>query len=322
MRILSIDDSLPAGETAVLTVGNFDGVHRGHRALLDTVVRRALETGRRSVAVTFEPHTRLAAVGPAVQGSGDHELLTTFEEKARLLELEGLDYLVKVPFDAAFSRKTPEEFIGEILSAKLRLKEWVLGHGHAVGRNRSGDENFLQSMEGKYHFKTFIADLYSVEGVAVSSTQIRELITSGRIADAVERLGHPYLFSVERTRGIQLGTTLGYPTLNFKTPPLRKVLSPAGVYVAELEFEGSIEQGALYFGGCPTFGGNREVHFEFYSFSRGTKEIPVGSRADIWVHAFIRPDRVFSGPAELTGQIKDDVERIKTYFTKENKQWR
>lgn len=321
MRILSIDDALPANESTVLTVGNFDGVHCGHRALLDTVVKRARAAGRRAAAVTFEPHTRLANVAGAPEGGG-HEILTTFGEKARLLELFGLDYLVKVPFDAAFSRKGPEEFIGEVLAGRLHLAEWVLGRGHAVGRDRTGDEIFLHAMEGKYHFKTLIAELLSVEGQAVSSTAIRELITNGRIAEAVARLGHPYLISAVRTRGIRLATSLGYPTLNFRSPPSRKVISPAGVYAAELEYGGKLEYGALYFGGCPTFGGNREVHFEFHSFSASVGEIPEGSTADIWMHSFIRADRVFAGSAELVAQIKDDVERIKTYFTKENKQWR
>ncbi len=322
MQILSPSDELPRNEASVLTVGNFDGVHRGHRQLLDTVVKRATEGGFRSVAVTFEPHTRLAAMQQAGRQGGGHELLTTFEEKARLIELAGIDCLVKIPFDEAFSLKSPEEFIAEVLIAKLHLAQWVLGRGHAIGRDRSGNENFLQMMEGKYHFKTDIADLLSVEGTAVSSTGIRELITKGRLAEAVERLGHPYLISAVRIRGIRLGTALGYPTLNFKSPPSRKAISPAGVYAAELEYRGRLEYGALYFGDCPTFGGNREVHFEFHSFSRGGDEIPEGCTADIWIHSFIRPDRVFAGPAELVAQIKDDVERITTYFTKENRQCR
>ncbi len=322
MRILSMDDALPPDEASVLTVGNFDGVHRGHQTLLDAVVKRAAAGGRRAVAVTFEPHTRFAAIEEAAQGSKGHEILTTFEEKTRLLELEGLEYLMKVPFDADIRRKSPEKFIEEILSAKLHMAEWVLGRGHAIGRGRSGDEIFLRSMEGKYHFKTLIADLLQVEGTTVSSTRIREFIVNGSIEAAVERLGHPYLISAERTHGIRFGTTLGYPTLNFRSPPSRKVIPPAGVYAAELEYEGRLERGALYFGGCPTFGGNREVHFEFHSFSRGTEEIPEGRTADIWMYSFIRADRMFAGPRELVEQIKDDVERVTTFFTKENRRWR
>ena len=316
-----MDDALPANETSVLTVGNFDGVHRGHRMLLDSVMKRAAAGGRRAAAVTFEPHTRLVAIGQAAPGGGSHELLTTFEEKARLLEHAGLEYLMKIPFDTAMSRKSPEEFIDEVLAKRLHMAEWVLGHGHVIGRNNAGDEIFLQSMEGKYHFKTFIADLFAVGGTVVSSTLIREFITKGRIIEAVQRLGHPYLISVERTRGIRLGTALGYPTFNFKSPPSLKVIPPAGVYAAELEYEGRLECGALYFGGCPTFGENREVHFEFHSFSRGTAEIPEGRRADIWLYSFIRADKAFAGRNELVRQIDDDVEKIKAYFTKENKQW-
>jgi len=254
MQILTLSDILLPTEGSVLTVGNFDGVHRGHRQLFDKVLDRARISGLRSIAVTFEPHTR----GVTTEGNGS-ELLTTFEEKARLIELLGIDYLMKVPFDTAMRRNSPESFIADILSGRLRMKEWVLGQGHAIGKDRAGNEQFLHAMEGKYHFSMFIDDLLTREGTAVSSTQIREFIKNGRIFEAVLRLGHPSLISVERTAGIKLGTALGYPTLNFRSPPSRKVIPPAGVYAARIEYQGRFEEGALYFGGCPTFGGNREM---------------------------------------------------------------
>ena len=316
MRILTINDSLPTAEASVLTVGNFDGVHRGHRKLLDEVVHRAPAEGLCSVAVTFDCHTRFE-----VGEKKGYNLLTTFGEKSRLIAMAGIDYLMKLPFDSTMSGKSAEAFIEEILITKLHMAAWVLGKGHAIGKDRGGNENFLRIMEGKYHFKTFIMDLVQVEDRTISSTQIREFIARGHVAEAVLQLGHPYLITAERTTGKKLGAKLGYPTLNFKNPYSRKVIPPAGVYAAQMEYGESVEDGALYFGECPTFHDKREVHFEFFSFSRGDQEIPVGEGANLWVHSFIRPDWVFPGADGLVKQIESDIENIKTYFKKESVQW-
>jgi riboflavin kinase/FMN adenylyltransferase len=318
MRIVNINDSLRAGEATVLTVGNFDGVHRGHQALLQETVRRASEKKARSAVVTFDPPTRFVIE----KEESSNSLLTTFEEKILLIGRAGIDYLMCVPFDRAMRDKEPESFIQEILAGKLHMTGWVLGHGHVFGRNRTGNDIFLHAMEGKYHFSTLISDLLVQEGSVISSTQIRELVIEGRIAEAVRKLGHPYLIAVERTRGKKLGTRLGYPTLNFKSPPSRKVVPLPGVYAAELEYRGAVERGALYFGGCPTLHEHRENHFEFYSFNRGKGEVGEGERAHLWLYSFVRADSVFDGTGDLVIQIGRDIETIRTYFAKEKVQWR
>jgi riboflavin kinase / FMN adenylyltransferase len=319
MKILGINDSLPDGESTVLTVGNFDGVHRGHLSLIRETVRRASDKkNTRSAVVTFDPPTRLV-IG---KEGGSYRLLTTFDEKKALMEMAGVDYLMRVPFDRDMSRKGPEAFIDEVLKGRMHMTGLVLGRGHAFGRNRSGNENFLHIMEGKYHFTVFVSDLLTLEGNTISSTQIREYVMRGRIAEAVIMLGHPYLISVERIAGKRLGTKLGYPTLNFKSPPSRKVIPLPGVYAAELEYKGTGERGALYFGECPTLQEHREVHFEFHSFNRGKDEIEEGERAQVWLYSFVRPDKAFTGTGELALQIGSDIETIRTFFTKENVQWR
>ena len=309
MKILTGTDSLDRTEATVVTVGNFDGVHLGHRKLLDEIVAHAEAAGLRSAVVTFEPHTRIALHGDAA-----NDLLTSFEEKTFLIGLVGVDYLLRLPFDSLLKEKSPDSFVEEILVQKLHVAEWVMGEGHVFGRNRSGSEIFLRAVEDKYHFKTFVAKLLTRNGNAVSSTQIRRCITHGRIAEAVVMLGHPYLISVERTRGVRLGAKLGYPTLNFIKPPLRKAIPPPGVYAAELEYKGIRERGALYFGECPTLHDHRDVHFEFYSFARGKEEIPEGDRALLWLHFYIRADATFSGTDELVKQMAQDVDRIKAFF--------
>jgi riboflavin kinase / FMN adenylyltransferase len=317
MRILNSNDTLNPGESTIITVGNFDGVHRGHQFLLREAVRLASEKGAKSAAVTFDPPTRFV-IGDMNGG----QQLTTLEEKVILIGLTGIDYLMCVPFDGVTRNKEPEAFIEEFLAGRLHMTGWVSGRGHAFGRNRAGNENFLHIMGSKYHFISLNVDLLTLEGIAISSTQIRECVMRGRIAEAVMKLGHPYLISVERTIGKNLGTKLGYPTLNFKSPPSRKVIPLPGVYAAELEYKGALERGALYFGECPTLKEHREVHFEFYSFNRGTSEIRTGERAHLWLYSFIRADNAYTGTVELVKQIGRDIETIKTFFMKEKVQWR
>jgi riboflavin kinase / FMN adenylyltransferase len=317
MRILTIHDTLAPTDRSVITVGNFDGVHLGHQKLLQETASRARENGNVSVAVTFDPHTRLAALNQP-----NYPVLSTFEEKVELIASLSIDAIMRIPFDDAMSRKSPEEFVQEVLAQRLNCAGLVMGKGHAIGNSRAGDEIFLRSIEGKYHFSTFVTDLLAIEGKTISSTQIRDIITQGRITEAVLLLGHPYLVLVERTRGRNLGTKLGYPTLNFKSPPSQKVIPPPGVYAAEMEYRGRREQGALYFGDCPTLREPREVHFEFFSFHRGKDEIPVGDNATLWIHSFLRSDKRFGSTQELTEGIAIDVEIAKNFFNKEKEQWR
>lgn len=316
MKVLSVTDQLPSNHKTVLSVGNFDGVHQGHQALINEVIHRAEKKNAYSAIVTFEPHTRVALYPELPQ-----HLLTTFEEKKILMEKCGIDYLFKIPFDKDFSNTSPETFVESILLSKLHMIEWVMGEGHAVGKNRSGGKNFLRDAMGKYHIPIFTANLLQKEATTISSTQIRKLITEGSMADAVEMLGHPYLISVKRIEGLKIGSQIGFPTLNFKRPSSHKVIPPPGVYAAELEFENTTLTGALYFGACPTFA-QRDAHFEFHALDLKDVFPQVGETAHIWVHRFIRADHTFSNTDDLVRQIQIDVNEIRQYFSEERLQWR
>lgn len=316
MKVLSLSDQLSSDISTVVSVGNFDGVHRGHRILIKEVMQRAEKKNSASALVTFEPHTRVALY-PELP----HQLLTTFEEKAILIQKYGIDYLLKIPFNKSFSTKSAESFMEDVLFSKLHMIEWIMGEGHAVGKNRSGGKKFLHEAMGKYHIPIFTADLLKNKAMVVSSTQIRKLISEGNLADAVEMLGHPYLISAQRVEGLKIGSQIGVPTLNFKRPPSQKVVPPAGVYAAELEFNDSVLTGALYFGACPTFE-NRDAHFEFHAFDLKETYPQIGETANIWVHRFIRSDKAFSNTEDLVKHIKIDVNEIRQYFSEEKLQWR
>ncbi|MDR2728168.1 MAG: hypothetical protein LBB56_03480 [Chitinispirillales bacterium] len=311
MKIISQHETLPENIKTVVTIGNFDGVHKGHCILLSHTVETAKAAGAKSVAVTFDPHTR-NVLYPQLPTM----LLTTFEEKAALIENLGVDYLLRINFDEQFSGMGQDKFIEQVLFRQLHACGWVMGEGHSVGKNRAGGKKNLHSEAAKYHINMFTAVLEAVDETVISSTHIRKLINEGRIQDAVAMLGHPYLITVEREKGLQIGTQIGYPTFNFKRPGLQKVIPPAGVYAAEIDIGGKKVMGALYFGDCPTYVG-REVHFEFHALEFCDREPAVGEAANLWLHRFIRSDVSFSDEKALTGQIKMDINNIKKYFSQE-----
>ena len=185
MRVVWGFDNPPLLRNAVATVGSYDGVHRGHRVLLDEVVRRAKECDGESVLLTFEPHPRITL--------GNDEgllLLSTFEEKCRLLELVGIDYVVVIPFDEAFSRLSREEFIDNYLVGKLGIKQLVVGYNHHFGHNKEGNHSFLVE-----HGALQVVQVaqYTDNGGKISSTVIRKAMSAGDMSLARQLLGHPYI---------------------------------------------------------------------------------------------------------------------------------
>jgi riboflavin kinase/FMN adenylyltransferase len=299
---------------SVVSVGNFDGVHKGHDALVKDVVGRARRAGLASVIVTFEPHTR-AVLFP----DSDLPVLSTFEEKAVLLEPYGIDYLVCIPFDRRFADRSADDFIENILLRTLGAREWVMGEGHRFGKNHQGNKNFSHSSQGKNHINKVLVNSMVVENLVISSTEIRGTISNGRVEEAITKLGHPYLIVSRRISGLQKGTQLGYPTLNFAGPSSNKVLPPPGIFAAELEYGKNTWKGALYFGNCPTFG-NRETHFEFHVFDFRGGEPQEGEKANLWLSSMIRPDTAFTSAGELTDAIQKDIIKIHNYFSQEKEQ--
>jgi len=297
---------LPKSVTAsVVSVGNFDGIHRGHELLVKEVVKRAQESGRASVIVTFDPHTRSVVSPGSMQ-----PVLSTLEEKAFLLEPYGVDFLAWIPFDDAIAAMEPLQFIETVLKKDLRASAWVMGREHTFGSHRAGNQNFLQSEIGKNHIDTFAISSLSLQNAVVSSTEIRKKLVEGEVAEAVQMLGHPYLVSGKRVAGVKKGTQLGFPTLNFARPSVNKVLPPPGVYAATLDQSGKKRPGALYFGNCPTFEG-REYHLEFHELDYSGEAPREGETGHVWVHSLIRKDEMFESQEKLVEQMKKDIAAIK-----------
>lgn len=221
MKIVYGFDSLPKMRRPVATLGSFDGVHCGHRILLDEVARLAAETGGDSVVLTFEPHPRIT-----LHNDEGLKLLTSLEEKAWLLERCGIDYVVIIPFDEAFSRLSREEFVENYLIGKLGIEKLVVGYNHHFGRDKEGDYSFLA---GSARIGVVEVQQQLVGTDKVSSTVIRRTIESGDMRNAVRLLGHPYII---------IGTTDDEGAL---ATDRYKLLPPDGEYAARVnEHDGKI----------------------------------------------------------------------------------
>lgn len=239
----------PNVRDSVVTVGTFDGVHRGHQDVLARLVERAATLGTCSVLVTFEPHP-LEVVNPAAAPS----LLTVGDEKLEVLAESGLDYVAIVPFTRALAAYDAERFVADILVDRYRVRHLLMGHDHGFGRNRAGDEHVLRSLGQLRGFTVeAVEPVMGSHGQPVSSTAVRRAVAGGDLDRAREGLGRPYAVGGRVVHGEQRGTGLGFPTINIPLPPPRKLLPPQGVYAVRVQTPRGPFGAMLNLGPRPTF---------------------------------------------------------------------
>jgi riboflavin kinase / FMN adenylyltransferase len=282
----------------VCTVGTFDGVHRGHRLVLERLAERAKSRGLPAVLVTFEPHP-LEVVNPAAAPA----LLTLGDEKSEILAESPLDYVVVLPFTKALARLEAAEFVDVVLRERLGVRELLIGHDHGFGRARSGDADVLRTLGDARGFAVGMVEaVEGSDGRPISSTTIRRAIAGGDLERAAD--GLPYSLSGVVQMGDRRGRTLGFPTLNLGAAPARKLLPPEGVYAVRVQTPRGPYGGMMNLGPRPTFGdavSALEVHaFEF------TGEL-YGARVRVDLLARLRETRRFDGPDALKAQLAVDA---------------
>jgi riboflavin kinase/FMN adenylyltransferase len=241
-----------------VTVGSFDGVHLGHRAVLQEIDRRAAAAGRASVLVTFEPHP-LEVVNPQAAPP----ILTSGPERREVLAQSPLDYVLFLRFDRRLAGLSPEEFVQDVLLARCRMRELVIGHDHGFGRGRSGDVETLRRLGRLHRFDVDVVPAVDYGDQHVSSSRIRRAVAGGDLATAAGMLGRPYQVSGRVVQGERRGRLLGVPTINLGEIPPRKLLPPDGVYAVRVEWRGGSAGGMMNQGPRPTFEDGRrglEVH--------------------------------------------------------------
>lgn len=238
--------SLPG---SIVTVGSFDGVHRGHRAVLAEIARRARVLERQSVLVTFTPHP-LAVVNPAAAPP----LLTAGDERLEVLAQTGVDRVLMLRFDRRVAAMTPREFVRDILLARCDMRELVIGYDHGFGRGRSGDADTLRALGAELGFAVDVVGPVEAGGQQVSSSRIRRAVAGGDLQLAARLLGRPYTVHGRVEPGAARGRQLGAPTINLGGIPAEKLLPPDGVYAVRVEWRGGTADGMMNQGGRPTFG--------------------------------------------------------------------
>ncbi|RMH66585.1 MAG: bifunctional riboflavin kinase/FAD synthetase [Bacteroidetes bacterium] len=255
-------DQITRDPASMVTVGTFDGVHRGHQVLIRYLIERARSHGGRSVVVSFDPHPREVVRGEAVP------LLTTIDERAELCEQLGLDRFIVIPFTHAFSRLGAAEFVEQILVGRIGMQEVVVGYDHGFGHNREGGHALLEDLGRRLGFAVHVIPAQIVEQEVVSSTEIRRALEAGNVRTAAALLGRRYSFDGIVVEGDRRGRTIGFPTANLRPTHPRKILPRPGVYAVRVRLpEGGWWGGMMNLGQRPTFDGTGlrpEVHlFEF-----------------------------------------------------------
>ena len=286
-------DALTGG---VVAIGNFDGVHRGHRAVIAAAVERAMALGRPAVALTFEPHPR-RLLRP------DEPMFRLSDEaaKLRLLAATGLDGAVVLTFDAALAELSAKDFIARILVERLAAAGAAIGFDFHYGKDRSGSPAFLVAEGRRHGFPVEVVPPLEDEGRAVSSSAIRAALGAGRVVEAAELLGNPWFVSATVVHGDARGRELGYPTANLKLAPGCGL--KFGIYAVRVSFEGRRYDGVASFGRRPTFDDGPpllEVHV--FEFSGDL----YGASIDVAFLAWIRSELKFASVAELVHRMAED----------------
>jgi len=297
----------------VITMGVFDGVHLGHRMLLRRVVEEAAKSGSDAVAVTFDPHPRIV-----LTGDPSHlRFLSDIEERIYLLRETGLGHLVIIPFTHELSRMTASEFTDEILCRHLGVSHLITGFDHHFGRKHEGDSNTIPECSSRKDFRITKEEALIVEGKAVSSSLIRELLGQGEVRKASALLGYEYFIRGKVVSGKRIGRNLGFPTANIEPAFAYKLIPSYGVYAVEAEVEGDKHKhiAMLNIGTNPTIAGNdgkRTIEAHIIGFESDL----YGRDVTVRFHGRLRDEMKFENVDALAAQMVKDREMTLEYFRK------
>lgn len=302
MRTITTEDfSRPLAERSVVTIGNFDGVHRGHREIFRRVARTAVAEQALSVVVTFAPHP-LQVLNP----SRTPLLITTPAQKRALIAENDLDLLVVIPFSPAFAAIPAERFVREVLVSGLGMRHLVIGHDYAFGRGREGNEALLGRLSIELQFQLEVLEPVGEGELVFSSSEVRRLVRNGDVAAVPPILGRFHRISGQVVHGREIGRSLGFPTANIVTE--NQLIPSDGVYAVWVEALGELHMGACSIGTNPTFaGGERTIEAFLFDFAGDL----YGEEIGIQFAGRLRDLARFPDAAALREQIACDVARAR-----------
>nr|WP_299382767.1 bifunctional riboflavin kinase/FAD synthetase [Allomuricauda sp.] len=293
--------------TAV-TIGTFDGVHIGHGKILERLINSAKGAGLKSTLLTFFPHPRMV-----LQKDTDIKLLNTLEEKVKILDAIGLDYLIVHPFTKDFSRLSATEFVRDILVNSLGTKKIIIGYDHRFGRNRNANIHDLTSFGNTLDFEVEEIPAQEINDVSVSSTKIRNALLEGDIVTANSYLDYNYMLTGTIKKGKGLGRQFGFPTANLEIAEDYKLVPKNGVYVVKSELGGQSYFGMMNIGYNPTVSGNeKSIEVNFFEFDGNL----YGEKIQVDLLHRIRDEHKFDSVQELQAQLAKDKATSLTLISK------
>ena len=294
-------DKLPLFNKAVITIGTFDGVHMGHRQIIDKLKAEASAIGGETVIVTFHPHPR-KVVSSAILGI---RLINSLEERIGLLRELGIDHLVVVPFTDHFANQSADHYIQHFLVEKFHPHTIIIGYDHRFGRDRTGDYRLLENRAKEFGYRLLEIPKHVLENISISSTNIREAILHNDIATADTLLGYEFFFSGVVVHGDKLGRKLGYPTANLRITDEEKIIPGDGIYAVHALPQGYSERlnGMMSIGFRPTVEGKtRVIEVNLFDFDRDI----YGQVLKVFVKKYLREERKFESLDALVKQIDQD----------------
>ena len=315
MRIFRGIEDLPSFKNAVITIGSFDGVHRGHQKIIKRLNHLAKEIDGESIIITFDPHPR-KIIYPK---DNSLEILTTMEEKIELCKAFGIDNLVIVPFSIEFSQQNPREYIEKFLIGRFQPKYIVIGYDHRYGLNREGNVDLLKEYEAQNDFNVIQIKKQELEDITISSTKVRKALKEGNVEEANQFLNHTYQLKGKVIHGDKIGKTIGYPTANIQVEDSDKLIPAEGVYGVECNIEGLEKRGMMYIGTRPTLEGKApvlKIEVNIFDFDDNIykKDIEVSLLYQI------RGDKKFDSLDALKEQLAKDELAVKSLFENHQKQ--
>lgn len=308
MNIFTTIKDFKSDRPTTVTLGTFDGVHLGHKKIIERLTKFS-PSENTSLVLTFFPHPRMV-----LQGDSELKLLNTIDEKAALLEKAGLENLIIHPFDQSFSELTAEEFVKNILVDQFNIGKIIIGHDHRFGRNRSADIHDLTAFGKKYHFDVEQISAQEIDEVSISSTKIRNALHDGNIALANEYLGYSYFLTGTIVKGKQLGRTIGFPTANLKIDQNYKLIPKNGVYIVKSSIDGKIVYGMMNIGTNPTVNGQTQtIETNFLDFDADLYD----KNLTIELLHRIRSEEKFESLDALKNQLAQDKQTTQNYISAE-----
>ena len=302
----SIEAYENTGRTAV-TIGTFDGVHSGHRVIINQLKNAAQKINGESVLLTFFPHPRMVLY----PDDNDLRLLNTINERIKLLEMAGIDHLIIYPFSKEFSRLSSTEFVRDILVNQLNVATLVIGYDHHFGRNREGSFEHLQELAPLYDFKVEEIVAQAIQQVNISSTKIRTSLNEGEINAANQFLGYNYFIEGTVVEGNQKGREIGFPTANIKVDEWYKLIPAKAVYAVKVFIDDTIYEGMLNIGTRPTINGTSEtIEVNIFNFNKNI----YNKTLRIEFYQRIRNEQKFEQFSDLKTQLEIDKEKTIQVF--------